>query len=116
MQIGKLVGIPQTNVFNNAAGTNGVWASQSLSTFVPPIASVAIGLLGGPALARSAVAADANGTGEQIFVSAVIGTTFEGYVGGGSYRVLMLTAQTIYHKEQTNDANYRLDVTGWEYP
>lgn len=108
--------IATQNVFSAQALTTS-YASQSLASFVPPIAKFVSGTIGGTVSSSGfqvAIAGDANGVGAQYVGGATHSTALDSYVGSGSFTdVPMLTAQTVHVKARGTAAENRLDVSGF---
>lgn len=112
--IDREVWVAEQVVFTAQAG-NVSYTSVDLSAFVPTLARAVSGCLGVSANATRgmAVAADANGVGAQIQASGPLGAALNTFFCGASYRLGIITAQTIYWLSTDTGASYRLTVSGY---
>ena len=120
-QLGKRVWIVAQAALTNTAPTgNNTYQALSLASIVPPSAATVSGLFGAGTSGTGnffAVAADANGTGEQISLIEYGGTTaFDGFYAAGNFHDVPLTSQDIYWKAVNTAQKATISVTSWTYP
>lgn len=112
-QTGREVFFPTQQVFSSAAGSL-TYVIQTLATFVPPNAKIALGNAGESTANTGgvAVAGDVNGTGEVAIVG-TNGNAVSTFTVSGMFRVPMITAQNVYWKADNIAARYRMAVSGY---
>ncbi len=120
IQRGKMVASAVVNALAAATPTAAnTYQTLSLSTQIPPNASVVAGYFGNINITTDrgvAVAADVNGVGESLAIGKVEGAVVYNYSQVASFRVPLITSQQVAWKGSSLTADFRMDIAGWEYP
>lgn len=115
-QYDRRVSIANQEVFTTTAGVTS-YTSQSLSSYVPPIARFASGSIGCSGAASgfvTAVAGDGNGVGAQYQGGTSGSVAVDGQYAAGSWTdIPLMTAQTVYWKARNTTAEYEMNVSGF---
>lgn len=116
-QAGENVWIDPQNVFNGQAGSTS-YVTQSISTYVPP---VAVGVkwtfgenTGGSDAIQFSIAGNSSGLGREIFhILDNSGGTEDSFGTCASGQTPLVSSQTLYWKTDDTASVYRLDITGY---
>ncbi len=119
-QNGHTVSFAGINVLNVSGGSGSLtYTSVGLSGAVPPSAKSVSGIIGGGISGNDiaiAVAADANGTGEQIaMMPDSTATPLEGFMNASVFSLVIITSQTIYYKVSETSCGPRINVTSYSF-